>query len=195
LDATNESKTFAELFRNERESQGVTQKELGEMTGIKRWDISTIESGKMYPTKEQFENICNLFNKNPSYFFPNGVPELREYRKHKKPWQRPLPRKRDIPEDEKNINFDIEDELNPQNEDSKAAVEEELTVKDKSDVYNNIEKLINDFPQIESVISHLIDISSRYLHGAGDPTLDITIAFSDKNGDDFLHRRIVNKSK
>lgn len=49
-----------ELIRDERESKGITQKEMAEKMGITQASLSRIESGKGEPTLKQVQAMLNI---------------------------------------------------------------------------------------------------------------------------------------
>jgi transcriptional regulator with XRE-family HTH domain len=209
---------FKNKLKEARVESRLSQIELGELVGLKGWDISNFEQGKSLPTKIQLEQICDVFNKSVDWFFPTGSPELRpDIRRnsqnsygHKRSVVKP---ERKVNPDELDIKLDVEDELiqkleEPKNEESKK--EEPIAIDEKESpveiagqsllVNDNIIcsvlcKVMNDIPALRDVVQHLIVASNKYLRGIGDPTLDITIGLSDKNQDDFFHRKIVDKTR
>jgi transcriptional regulator with XRE-family HTH domain len=203
---TDESKKFGEQLKQARIEQDLIQKDLAEMLSLNNWNVSDMEAGKFLPTKKQFEQICDLLNKTPEFFFPDGVPELREERKtfNKHEWKRPEARKMEIPEDEKNIKLDVEEEVESKKEEpttvNKPAEQTfvyrpvEQVVPDKT-LYMILQEMILDIPQLKDVIQMIVTTGNKYLNGTGEPTLDITIAYADKSEDDFMHRKIVNRTR
>lgn len=77
------AKNFTNKLKLARREHKLTQQELGELLGIDGKDISSLETNRRKPTLDELHKLCDLLNRTNSFFFPDGVPELKKKYIHK----------------------------------------------------------------------------------------------------------------
>lgn len=77
MDEREKLKYFGEMLKKARDEAEYTQGELGHLIDKNNDAIWNLEAGRRFPFKEEFDAFCDLFNKKPEHFFPDGVPELK----------------------------------------------------------------------------------------------------------------------
>lgn len=61
---------FAKRFSEVREASGIKQEKLAELLGMNERSIRHYESGKAFPRAEILDKLCEIFEMEPSEWFP-----------------------------------------------------------------------------------------------------------------------------
>lgn len=73
----NIKKILGANIRDLRESLSLSQDSFGEKIGLSGKTISQIETGKYFTTSENIQEICNVYNINPSLLFSINPMDIR----------------------------------------------------------------------------------------------------------------------
>jgi transcriptional regulator with XRE-family HTH domain len=121
-DRDKDAKTyFGGVLKNAMAVKNLSQKDLSELIGVPFWRVSDMTRGLAMPTDKQFNEMCSLLNMSEGSFFPNGkikLPSDKDYQANrqkrldwvnkKKLGEKAIGKAR---EEEKGINYDVEDEV------------------------------------------------------------------------------------
>jgi transcriptional regulator with XRE-family HTH domain len=140
-DSKESAKYFAVRLKDLRNEANLSQADLGKLVGKSDGMIWNYENLQAFPTRQDLDKFCDLFNKSDDYFFPEGVPELKKDRyqesrvikpskaKYEQTVKKLLAEKQigKPTEEEKDITLDVEEEL-PKEEPKEIIKEVPVTV-------------------------------------------------------------------
>jgi transcriptional regulator with XRE-family HTH domain len=186
---------FGEKLKQARNENNVSQKTLADIIGRRNDQISQLERGVRQPSKKEFENICNILNRTPEFFFPEGVPKLREDRPNKTYNKFGKPNKPTF--GKRSSRFDTSKKLDKTYGQSKMSAEEIKKITDTVTVNGEIFDVEKEEPMIEPTmenetdnpqeaeqeVEEIIDesIESQIETGCKNKRLFISIPIGDKN--------------